>query len=138
MWTIPLARQPPACTRLGQSPPSGLSSVRNWQSQRATSSLDHSLLFQEFVHLGPKVLQERGRIFEPIRPNRLQAVPVVKRTPALATGPRRLPDGMGVVKSDQPAAARTVQRQRVVQPMRPAGRGNYPADRDPTLTLCLA
>jgi hypothetical protein len=38
-------------------------------------------------------------------------VPVVKRTPAFATGPARLPDGMSVVKSNQPIAAGTMQCQ---------------------------
>src|SRR5262249_7223616 len=45
-----------ACTCRGRSQSSGPSSVRNWQFQRAASSFDDSLLSQEFVHFGPKVL----------------------------------------------------------------------------------
>ena len=61
------------------------------------------------VHLGPKVLKQCGRVFEPIRPNSLHPVLVVKRASALAAGPAAIPGRMSVVKSNQPAAVRTVQ-----------------------------
>jgi hypothetical protein len=44
---------------------------------------------------------------------------------------------MSVVKSNQSVATRTMQRQRVVQPMRPLGGRNYPADREPNPVLTL-
>jgi hypothetical protein len=49
----------------------------------------------------------------------------------------RLPDGMSVVKSNQPVATRAVQRQRVVQPMRPLGGTSDTADREPNPVLAL-
>jgi hypothetical protein len=103
------------------------------------SSFDNSLLSQEFVHLGPKVLEQRSRVFEPIRPDGLQPMLVIKRASALATRPARLRDRMSVVKSNQAAAVGTVQCQRILQPMRPLGCRSYTVDGkpNPVSALCV-
>jgi hypothetical protein len=44
---------------------------------------------------------------------------------------------MSVVKSNQTVATRTMQGQRIVQPMKALGAGNYPADREPNPVLAL-
>ena len=62
---------------------------------------------------------------------------VVKGTPAFAPRPARFPDGMSVVKPNQPVPPRAAQRQGVVQPMRPLGGTSDTADREPNPLLTV-
>ncbi len=83
---------------------------------------------QQFVYFVPKVFQQCGSVFKPIRPDSVHPVPVVKRTAALTTGPARLPDGMSVVKSNQAAAIRPCAAlTSTSQPMRPIRSRRYSA-----------
>ena len=57
-------------------------------------------------------------------------MPVVVRDSGRAAGTTRLPNGMRVVETRQPHATRTVQGQRVVQPVRPFRLGLNPANHE--------
>jgi hypothetical protein len=81
------------------------------------------VLGEHTLHFIEKIVDQSLRVLERIWPAGilLRAVPVIRRIrPLLAPARRR--NRMGVIETNEPRVVRTVERERVPQPMRPFAR----------------
>lgn len=86
---------------------------------------------EHFIHRGPEVRKQGGRIVVDVWTHAFKPMPVVKRVCGLRAPSRQASYRMCVVESNQPLAAGPMKRKRIIQTVRPGLRSGYTPHNEP-------